>query len=81
MSQAQPEIKDENDVLGALSCVLRDAHSAYETLDNFVAEFGYELREGRSIYNACVKSLEKLERLGMNEEFICDVLNEELSEL
>lgn len=85
-SNAIGEIKTESDLIGAFVCFLNDCTCAINSLDDctgallnsldeFCSEFGYELKEGRKIYNACVKSLKKYDRV-LTEYDIYDFINE-----
>lgn len=74
-SNAIGEIKTESDLIGAFECFLSDACAAKNSLEDFCSEFGYELKDGRKIYNACVKSLNKYDRV-LSEYDIYDIINE-----
>lgn len=74
-SNAIGEIKTESDLIEAFECFLSDACAAKESVEDFCNEFGYELKEGRNIYNACVKSLNKYDRV-LSEYDIYDFINE-----
>lgn len=66
----------ENDLKHALYCFVSDSCSAKDTFENFCGEFGYDTdsRSAERIYKACVKSLEKYERLTAAD--IYEVVNE-----
>lgn len=74
-SNASGKIKSESELLGAFECFLSDSCAAKETLEDFCGNFGYDLKEGRKIYNACVKSLDKYDRV-LSEYDIYDFINE-----
>ena len=74
-SNAIGEIKTEIDLIEAFESFLSDACAAKESLEDFCSKFGYELKEGRKIYNVCVKSLNKYERV-LSEYDIYDLINE-----
>jgi len=74
-SNASGEIKFESELIGAFVCFLSDACAAKESVEDFCNEFGFELKEGRKVYNACVKSLNKYERV-LSEYDIYDFINE-----
>ena len=68
---------DKNEIIGAFYCFLGDAHTGNMSLEEFLREFGYEYnRESVRIYNACKRSLDKMENLGIFESEIVDMLNE-----
>ena len=79
-SKAKPTADNEKDVLGALSCVYRDALAADQSLTAFIYEFGYSDKEGKNIYNACLSILDRLEKIGLSSDDICDALNNELND-
>ena len=74
-SNAFGEIKTEIDLIEAFESFLSDACAAKESVEDFFNEIGFELKEGSKVYNACVKSLNKYERV-LSEYDIYDFINE-----
>ena len=76
-SNAIGEIKTEFNLICAFECFLSDACAVKEkkSVEDFCSEFGYELKDGRKVYNACVKSLNKYDRV-LSEYDIYDFINE-----
>lgn len=74
-SNAVGEIKTKSDLIEAFECFLSDACAAKNSLEDFCSEFGYELKDGRKVYNACVKLLNKYDRV-LSEYDIYDFINE-----
>lgn len=69
---------DNQDLAFALYSFLQDALSGIQnSFDSFCSEFGYDTdsRQAEKIYNACLKSGEKAEKIGFDEKSLCDSLN------
>lgn len=66
---------EESDLKHALYCFVSDACSAKNSFENFCSEFGYDedSRTAERTYKACVKSLEKYNRICSAD--IYDVVN------
>ena len=73
-----PEIKKEQELLFAFYCFLSDGLSSLYGFDEFCSEFGYnnDSIKAYKTFKACEKSLHKLERIGINEGTIYDLMND-----
>lgn len=62
----------------AFYCFLSDGHGARYGFDNFCMEFGYDNDsiEAYHTFKACEKSLQKAERIGIDEDFCIEILND-----
>ena len=76
-SIASPRIEKEIDLFESFNCFLSDSMSGNQSFELFCDELGYEPyeKESKKIYNACVKSLEKFERV-FPEYDIYDLCND-----
>lgn len=71
------EYLTEEDLKFAFRCFLEDALAGLLDFEDFLAEFGYDEREGKRIWKDCQKQFEKAKKLGFeNEEDLADALNE-----
>lgn len=62
-----------------LYCFISDSHSGFMTFPDFCDNFGYDTdsRKAEKIHKECLKSTDKLFKLGIrSEDHICDLLNE-----
>ena len=77
-SIAHPEIEDENDILEAFDCFLRDATAGDYDIDDFYNEFygDGEIKDAVKAWHGCQKSLKKALRVIGNIDTIYDLLNE-----
>lgn len=50
----------------------------YYGFSNFCSEFGYDedSRKAYKIFKACKKSLKKAEKIGIDENMACDIMND-----
>ena len=73
-----PEIKTEQELLFSFYCFLSDGECSRYGFSEFCLEFGYDenSRKAYRIYKACQKSLKKAERIGINENLACDIMND-----
>lgn len=71
-------IKTETGLLQAFSCFLSDASCALYDFEEFCCELGYEPESRRSAlaYRKCKEALEKVEKLGIDEASLYDLMNE-----
>ena len=77
-SIAHPEIEDENDILEAFDCFLRDATAGDYDIDDFYNEFygDGEIKDAVKAWHGCQRSLKKALRVIGNIDTIYDLLNE-----
>lgn len=78
-SVIEKEIKTEKQLLWAFYCFMSDALAYIQnhTIDDFADEFGYtKISEAIRIYKACKASADKTLRIGLDEDRLCDLLNE-----
>lgn len=82
-SKAQPTMKTDNDNLGALQCFFSDALSGENSFSDFCGEFGYDIdsRQAEKTFKACQRAYDKALRFFGSSDVICDILNEQLSEI
>lgn len=73
-----PEIETEQELLFAFYCFLLDGEASRYGFDNFCFEFGYDTdsRKAYKIFKACEKSFHKVERIGIDEDMACDIMND-----
>jgi hypothetical protein len=76
-SQHITEMEDQ-DLKGALECIVSDAISGSYTFEEFCSEFGYDedSRTAERIHNACKDSLSKMECLGFSLDDLYELSNE-----
>lgn len=81
-SKARPKAESEDDILSAFNCVVHDALCGANSFEYFCWELGYneDSRKDEKIYLACVKTFKKLEKIGLNEDVLTDLMNEVLNE-
>ena len=74
----KPEIETEQELMFAFYCFLSDGDSSRYGFENFCSEFGYDTdsRKAYKTFKACEKSLKKAERIGIDEEMACDIMND-----
>ena len=74
----KPEIETEQELLFAFYCFLSDGEGSRYGFDDFCANFGYDTdsRKAYKTFKACEKSLKKAERIGIDEEMACDIMND-----
>lgn len=77
-SIVNPEIQTEQELLFAFYCFLSDGHSSRYGFKEFCNEFGYDTdsKKAYRIFKACEKSLYKAERIGIDEEMACNIMND-----
>ena len=77
-SIVKPEIETEQELLFAFYCFLSDGQGSRCGFEEFCSEFGYDTdsRKAYKTFKACEKSLHKAERIGINEEMACDIMND-----
>lgn len=65
------------DLIFALYCFLSDGLSGQESFSDFCGNFGYDedSRTAERIHKECVKSLDKLGRIGLTASNLSDLLN------
>ena len=73
-----PEIQTEQELLFAFYCFLSDGNGAQYGFEEFCSEFGYDTdsRKAYKIFKVCEKSLAKAERIGIDEDAACDIIND-----
>ena len=76
-SIVEGEIKTEESLIYALFCFINDSMCAFDNLEYFISEFGYEYKEGKKAYNKCCKSLEKYHRVFTEdiEDILTDLID------
>ena len=63
-SIANPEITNDNELIFAFYCFLSDSFAAEQTYFDFCSEFGYDTNtESKKIYNSCVRSKNKFDKI------------------
>ena len=74
----KPEIETEQELLFAFYCFLSDGEGSRYGFENFCFEFGYDTdsRKAYKTFKACEKSLKKAERIGIDENMACDIMND-----
>ena len=74
----KPEIETEQELLFAFYCFLSDGQGSRYGFEEFCSEFGYDTdsRRAYKTFKACEKSLHKAERIGIDEEMACDIMND-----
>ena len=74
----KPEITTENELMFAFYCFLSDGEGSRYGFDDFCANFGYDTdsRKAYKTFKACEKSLKKAERIGIDENMACDIMND-----
>ena len=74
----EPEISTEQELLFSFYCFLSDGNGAQCGFEEFCSEFGYDTdsRKAYATFKACKKSLAKMERIGINENAACDIMND-----
>lgn len=74
----EKEIKTERQLIFALYCFLSDASYIYDGYEWFCSNLGYDKydKESKRLYHACWKSAEKLERIGLTQNDIYNMLND-----
>ena len=77
-SIVKPEIETEQELLFAFYCFLSDGEGSRYGFDDFCANFGYDTdsRKAYKTFKACEKSLKKAERIGIDENMACDIMND-----
>jgi len=80
--QANKQELTRDDLIFALYCFLSDSISGYYTFENFINEYGYndqslnEYPRIKKIYNACINSRKKADKIGLySENILCDTVN------
>lgn len=75
--QNKKNYMDESDLLTAFDCFISDARAGGETFEIFCSEFGYQTDSIRALrtFRACQKSAEKVKKLNLNENAICNLQN------
>ena len=73
-----PEISTEQELLFAFYCFLSDGQGSRYGFSEFCSEFGYDedSRKAYKIFKACEKSLKKAERIGIDEDMACEIMND-----
>ena len=73
-----PEISTEQELAFAFYCFLSDGQGARYGFDNFCMEFGYDNDSMKAYhtFKACEKSMQKAERIGIDEDFCIEMLND-----
>ena len=74
----KPEIETEQELLFAFYCFLSDGQGSRYGFENFCFEFGYDTdsRKAYKTFKACEKSLKKAEKIGIDENMACDIMND-----
>ena len=74
----KPEITTENELMFAFYCFLSDGEGSRYGFEEFCSEFGYDTdsRKAYKTFKACEKSLKKAERIGIDENMACDIMND-----
>ena len=63
-SLANPQITSTQELKDAFECYLSDCLVGMETYEDFIGGFGYEdNKESKTVYKACKRALEKMERI------------------
>lgn len=77
-SIAKPEIETEQELLFAFYCFLSDGQGSCYGFEKFCSEFGYDTdsRRAYKTFKVCEKSLHKAERIGIDEDMACDIMND-----
>lgn len=77
-SIVNPGIETEQELLFAFYCFLSDGNSVRYGFDDFCSEFGYDedSRKAYKLFKACQKSLVKMERIGIDENMACGIMND-----
>lgn len=72
------EIETEQELLFAFYCFLSDGDSSRYGFNEFCYEFGYytDSRRAYKTFKACKRSLYKAERIGINEDMACNIMND-----
>jgi len=76
--QNQKAYSDKSQFPFLLYCFLSDSHSGCMSFDDFCNEFGYDAnsRKAEKVHKDCIKSMEKMEKIGIQtENELCDILN------
>jgi hypothetical protein len=85
LSQVQPLMKDENDLIFALYCFVGDALCVIDdSYDDFCSNLGYEPyneygnvnKESKKVYKGCLKALDKLNKFDIDLYTISNELQE-----
>lgn len=68
----------QSDLKHALYSFISDSEAGTKEFEEFCSELGYDTdsRKAEKIHKACIKSFEKLEKLGISESEMYDYLNE-----
>ena len=74
----QKTMMSDEDLKGALECIISDGLSGLYSFDEFCAEFGYDedSRRAEKIYNACKDTYDRLSALGINEDEMYVIVND-----
>lgn len=77
-SIANPEISTEQKLLFAFYCFLSDGECSRYGFSEFCSELGYDedSRKAYKTFKACEKSLKKAERIGIDEDMACEIMND-----
>lgn len=77
-SMINPEITTTQELLFAFYCFLSDGESSQYGFNDFCANFGYDTdsRKAYKVFTSCQKALQKAERIGINENIACDMIND-----
>lgn len=77
-SMINPEITTTHELLFAFYCFLSDGESSRYGFNDFCENFGYDTdsRKAYTTFKACKKALQKAERIGINENIACDIIND-----
>ena len=73
-----PKISTEQKLLFAFYCFLSDGEGSRYGFSEFCSEFGYDERSRKAyrIFKACEKSLKKAEKIGIDEDMACEIMND-----
>lgn len=74
----KPEITTDQELLFAFYCFLSDGQSSRYGFNEFCSEFGYDTdsRRAFSTFKECRKSLFKAEKIGIDEDTACELMND-----